>query len=246
MLVDGSRGTRRRKSAEMWVKVISSDENDSVLTLYRSLQNPALVQALSHPLRAKMLYELQENEASPKELAAHFGVPLSNVAYHIQILRKLKLIRLVRKTPRRGAIEHHYKADYGAHIDDEAWSQTPRLIRERMTANLLEDIGSSVTKAAASGGFDRSNSHLTRSRLVLDGQAWDVLAERLEELWKFATQLHEESEKRLKRANHEDERRAGLVMMLFESMPAVPGADEAAGASPEGHEPQPLPERTAG
>jgi DNA-binding transcriptional ArsR family regulator len=204
----------------------------SALTLYRSLHNPALIQALSHPLRAKMLYELQEKEASPKELALHFNVPLSTVAYHIQILRKLKLIRLVRKTPRRGAIEHHYKADHAAHIDDEAWSQTPQLIRERMTAALLEDIGTSVTDAASMGGFERSNSHLTRSRLVLDEQAWDALAERLEETWKYAAELHEQSEKRLRKANHEGERRAGLVMMLFESMPAVESADEAASAGP--------------
>jgi DNA-binding transcriptional ArsR family regulator len=215
------------------------------LTLYRSLQNPALVQALAHPLRAKMLYALQEKEASPKELATHFSVPLSTVAYHIQILRKLKLIRLVRKTPRRGAIEHHYKADHAAHIDDEAWSQTPRLIRERMTAALLEDIGTSVTGAAASGGFERSNSHLTRSRLVLDEQAWDVLAERLEKLWEFAAELHEESKERLRQADHAGERRAGLVMMLFESMPAVPDPDEAASGAPTSVEPRELSESSS-
>src|SRR4051795_12000124 len=122
----------------MWVRVMPSDGNETVLTLYRSLQNPALVQALSHPLRAKMLYELQDHEASPKELAAHFGVPLSNVAYHIQVLRKLKMIRLVRKTPRRGAIEHRYKAEHGWNIDDVAWNSTPDLIKERTLAAALD------------------------------------------------------------------------------------------------------------
>lgn len=174
-----------------------------------------------------MLYELQEREASPKDLALHFAVPLSNVAYHIQVLRKLKLIRLVKKTPRRGAIEHRYKADHAWHVDDEAWAQTPTIIRERTTAALLEDIGSSVTQAAATAGFERSNSHLTRSRLVLDKEAWDLLAARLEDTWNYAAELHDASKERLKESNHVDERDAGLVMMLFESMPQVQPADVA-------------------
>jgi DNA-binding transcriptional ArsR family regulator len=185
------------------------------------------VQALAHPLRAKILYILQDDEASPKELAERFGIPLSNVAYHIQVLRKLKLIRLVRKTPRRGAIEHHYRADHAAHIDHEAWSQTPRLFKDRMVAALLEEVGGFVTQAAAGGGFDHHNAHLTRSRLVLDEEAWDVLAAKLDEVLDLIDELQKGSAKRLKRSNHTGERRAGLVMMLFESMPGVPNADEA-------------------
>ena len=192
------------------------------MTPYKTLHNPALVKALSHPLRAKIFYELQEHEASPKDLATHFGVPLSNVAYHIQVLRKLKLIRLVRKTPRRGAIEHRYKADRGALIDDDAWSQTPGLIKQRMTAANLGEVGRYVTHAAASGGFERTNSHLTRARLVLDSKGWDTLAEKLKELWELAAEIQEQSAGRLRESNHADERRSGLVMMLFESMDAAP------------------------
>jgi DNA-binding transcriptional ArsR family regulator len=195
--------------------------------LYKTLENPTLIQALAHPLRAKMLYVLQEQQASPKELAGHFGVPLSNVAYHVQVLRKLKLIRLVKKTPRRGAVEHHYRADHAANIDDAAWAQTPGLIKERMVGALLEDIGGYATKAAATGGFDRRNAHLTRSRLVLDEQGWDTLAAKMEELLDGVEELQKESAARLKRSNHEGERRSGLVMMLFESIPGVPDADAA-------------------
>jgi DNA-binding transcriptional ArsR family regulator len=199
---------------------------------YKRLENPALVQALSHPLRAKMLYVLQEREASPTELAEHFGAPLSNVAYHIQVLRKLKVITLVRKTPRRGAVEHHYKADHVVTIDDQAWRRTPGLIKERMIASLLEDVGEYATGAAATGGFDRDNAHLSRHRLTLDADAWDTLAAKLKEVHELVYDLQKESGKRLKKSNHEDERRTGLVMMLFESMPAVPDADEARRAGP--------------
>jgi DNA-binding transcriptional ArsR family regulator len=208
------------------------------LTLYKPLKDPGLVRALSHPLRAKMLYVLQDHEASPKELASHFGVPLSNVAYHIQVLRKLKMIRLVRKTPRRGAIEHRYKADHGWSIDDVAWDSTPGLIKERTLAAALDELGEYIVQAAATGGFDQKNSRLTRTRLVLDEEGWDTLAEKLKELLEFTDELQAQSGSRLKQANHEGERRAGLVMMLFEAAPTVPAparARDPQGQRTEGH-----------
>lgn len=197
------------------------------MTLYKTLQNPALVTALAHPLRAKMLYALQERPCSPKELAAHFGVPISNVAYHIKVLRKLKLIRLAKTTPRRGAVEHHYVVDPSIRIDADAWGQTPDVIKERAVAGWLADIGGYVTEAAKLGGFNSATAHLTRQRLLLDEEGWDVLAAKLLEVVDLVEGLRETCAERLKQADHEGERAVGLVMMMFDSAPAVPEADAA-------------------
>lgn len=203
------------------------------MTLFQTLQNPTLVQALAHPLRAKILAVLQERQASPKQLSEELGTPLANVAYHIQVLRKLKLIRLVKKTPRRGAVEHHYKADHGFRVDDSAWGKTPALFKETLVAGALEEIGNYATGAAATGGFDHADAHLTRTRLVLDAQGWDELAKMLMEVHDTTERLQKESAKRLRASNHEGERRTGLVMMLFEATPEVPNADEAAEPPPK-------------
>jgi DNA-binding transcriptional ArsR family regulator len=211
----------------------SPKHSPSGSTLYRKLENPALVQALSHPMRGKILSVLEGQEASPKELAEHLNSPLPNVAYHVQVLRKLKLIRLVRKAPRRGAVEHYYKADYAVQIDDEAWSKTPGLIKERTVAGLLEEIGSDATDAATIGGFDHADAHLSRSRLVLDEDGWKALAAKLKDVLDWGYELEKECAARLKRSNHENERRTGLVMMLFESMPRVPEADAAGTPAPQ-------------
>jgi DNA-binding transcriptional ArsR family regulator len=197
------------------------------VTLYQELHNPALVQAIAHPLRARMLSILQDRDASPKELAAEFDIPLANVAYHIQVLRKLKLIKLVKKTPRRGAVEHHYRADYGAHINNEAWSATPDVIKRSMVGTMLGEVGNDVTDAAAIGGFDREDAVLTRTKHVLDEAGWQELSGMMSRVLERAEELQKESEKRLRANGHEGERRAGLVMMLFEGMPSVPGADAA-------------------
>jgi DNA-binding transcriptional ArsR family regulator len=197
------------------------------VTLYQELHNPALVQAVAHPLRARMLSILQDREASPKELAAEFGIPLANVAYHIQVLRKLKLIKLMKKTPRRGAVEHHYRADFGAHIDNEAWSATPDVVKRSMVGGVLGEIGHDATDAASIGGFDHADAVLTRSKYVLDEEAWGELSGMLTNVLDRADELQKAADKRLRSNGHEGERRAGLVMMLFESMPSVPGADAA-------------------
>jgi hypothetical protein len=43
-------------------------------------------------------------------LATELGVPLGNVAYHVRRLDELDLIKLVKVTRARGALEHHYTA----------------------------------------------------------------------------------------------------------------------------------------
>ena len=72
--------------------------------------------ALSHPTRMRILDYLQVHDrASPVEMSAAFGMPLGSVAYHARRLESLGDPRVVKRTQRRGAIEHHYAA---ADVDD--------------------------------------------------------------------------------------------------------------------------------
>lgn len=67
------------------------------------------VKALSHPMRVKILDHLRTvPEASPNELADAFDASLGVTSYHVRRLRALGFLQLVRRTPRRGALEHHY------------------------------------------------------------------------------------------------------------------------------------------
>ena len=78
--------------------------------MVRGITDQSIITALGHPLRARILARLDDGEASPKEIAAEFGEKLGNVSYHVRILARLGLIELVRETPRRGAVEHHYRS----------------------------------------------------------------------------------------------------------------------------------------
>ena len=199
------------------------------MTHFQELQNPSLIRALAHPLRVRMMSILHEREASPKELAAEFGIPLANIAYHIQVLRKLKLIKLVKKTPRRGAVEHHYRAERMAMIDNDSWESTPTLIKQSLVGATLDSISQDVKEAAQSGGFEQADIHMTSSRWLFDQTAWDELDKMLREVVTRGEELAKESEKRLKAGDHEGQRHAALAIMLFDSRPSIPGADAAKG-----------------
>src|SRR4029079_9709992 len=70
----------------------------------------ALLKAISHPLRHRLLGLLDDRTASANELARELGLPLGRVSYHIRLLADLGVIELVRTEPRRGALEHFYRA----------------------------------------------------------------------------------------------------------------------------------------
>src|SRR3954453_20755263 len=146
---------------------------------FTDINDPRVVKALAHPLRVEILGILEQRRASPSELAIELGAPLGNVSYHVKTLLGLRLIRLVKKTPRRGAVEHTYEADTRSQISDDAWGKVPGLVKQALVSAKLEQVGPRVAQVAAEGGFDRADAHLTRTPLTLDEQGWRDAAELL-------------------------------------------------------------------
>lgn len=72
--------------------------------------DPRLAKALSNDVRAQALDLLAEGTWSPTAIAAELGLDVRGVAYHVRVLKKLGCIELVETRPRRGAVEHVYRA----------------------------------------------------------------------------------------------------------------------------------------
>ncbi len=78
-----------------------------------------LLAALSHPLRRRILRRMRGEEMiSPRRMATEFGLPVSNVAYHVRVLVGCGAVTLVREKPVRGAIKHYYRSSV-----KPAWAQ---------------------------------------------------------------------------------------------------------------------------
>lgn len=66
--------------------------------------------ALAHPVRVEILRSLLEREpGTPSGFAASLEIPLGVASHHVRRLRDLRLIRITRRTHRRGAVQHHYR-----------------------------------------------------------------------------------------------------------------------------------------
>ena len=140
----------------------------------------ALLKAISHPLRHRLLGLLDERVASPNELARELGLPLGRVSYHIRLLADLGAIELVRTEPRRGALEHFYRAVTRAWFTGDDWARLPRSARRGILGQSLQRIFSDVTSAVDAGGFDGPASVVTSKTLELDEQGLAEVSEVLE------------------------------------------------------------------
>src|SRR3954453_6889134 len=179
------------------------------------ISDPRIIKALTHPLRIQILAALDERTASPSELADELGAPLGNVSYHVRQLAGLGLIKLVKRTPRRGAIEHHYKAVGRPQITDDAWAGTPAPVKNAGVGAALGGLGRGVTAAAAAGGFSRADSHLTRTQVQLDERGWKELDKELNADLKRVQKIADDSGKRLSKAGKDATQDATVVMMIF-------------------------------
>jgi DNA-binding transcriptional ArsR family regulator len=174
-----------------------------------------IMKALSHPLRVRMLTLLNQKVSSPSEIAEELDEPLGNVSYHMRFLADLKMVKLVRTEPRRGAVEHYYEALEPPLMSDDDWAQLPVALRRSLSDSTLGNIASDLRGAAAEGGFDRPNVHISRTALTLDQEGWDELSGALADVLERAREIQEQSNKRRKRADTGAIATA-LVLMQFE------------------------------
>ena len=201
---------------------------------YSDINDPRLIKALAHPLRVRILSILETRDmASPNEMAEELGVSLGVMSYHVRRLHALGFLELVKRTPRRGAIEHHYRAKARPHVTDEGWAETPSIVKRAMVGASLQQITGFINAAAAQGGFDRGDAHLSRTVVALDEHGWKELAGELARLMERVDELQEESLDRIKASGEDAEaalRRSAAVLMLFDAE-GVPEHDPARDAN---------------
>jgi DNA-binding transcriptional ArsR family regulator len=143
----------------------------------------AIAKVLSHPTRPRILEILtRRGEASPNELAGELGQTVGAVSYHIRLLRDRGWVELVRTEPRRGAVEHFYRATQRPKLEDAQWERLPVAVRRRLAGHTLGEVLRAATRAADVGGFDAAESHIARVSLELDAEGRSELSSALARL----------------------------------------------------------------
>jgi DNA-binding transcriptional ArsR family regulator len=162
-----------------------------------------IAKALAHPLRQRILLELERGTASPNEVSQALNEPLNLVAYHMRILREAKCVELVSRRQVRGAIEHFYRPTSRTLLDDVAFAKLPLALRRRLVGQTLEQIWGDAKSAAEANGFDDSEVHVSRTLLDLDDEGYAEMVKLLAETLDKALGIHTASASRQKPGGEE-------------------------------------------
>ena len=186
-----------------------------------------LFKALSHPLRFQALIILSERVASPNELAKELGEGLSQISYHVKVLLESDCLELVKTVPRRGAVEHFYRATSRAFLSDEEWARLPKSVRVGFSSSLLQTLMDEAVTALKAGTFDaHDDHHLSRTRVNVDEQGWRDIAAVLADSLKRIMDIQAESVDRIA-ATGDETVPATVAMMSFESSASRPKVEQA-------------------
>lgn len=133
---------------------------------------------ISHALRCNILSILSVRTASPIEMALDLGVPVSDLSYHVRVLRDAGFIEVVGERPVRGSTEHFYRATETNYVNGEEWAQlTPQERIEYVEGTIrfaFADAGAALD--SGSMGLHTDNC-VARVPLSVDEPGWQRLVE---------------------------------------------------------------------
>jgi hypothetical protein len=181
---------------------------------------PSVTAIVAHPLRARCWLVLSERVASPNELKNMFGAAIGDVSYHVGVLEKLGHVELVDTKPRRGAIEHYYRAvKRPVAGDTDTASMTPEQraeVAERTVQLAFADVAVAFDRQTFG---HRPQTSVLRMPSTLDEQGFAELADAYADLLERSTQIAAASTNRLDADPEATAIPVSAVAMFFE-MPA--------------------------
>jgi DNA-binding transcriptional ArsR family regulator len=134
-----------------------------------------IAKALAHPLRARILQRLGERVASPGDLAVELSAPLGVVSYHVRMLRDYDCVELVRTEPRRGALQHFYRATARPNLEEEQWRTLPAGLRKELSGETVQELVDDLAAAADAGQLEDPELVINRTPLELDERGFKKL-----------------------------------------------------------------------
>jgi DNA-binding transcriptional ArsR family regulator len=189
------------------------------------LVDPGLVCGLSHVLRQHILLATLQQEISPNELSKALDTGLSQVSYHVKVLRENGLIEQTRTAPRRGAVEHYYRASAKTLLPASAWRRLKKGLGAVVGAGLASDLFNDLTDALKAGKLQGAHGHITRTPLVLDAEG----QRKVQAIAKRATEEVEDEQHaaatRMEKANGSGGKAVGYIFALLAFKAAWKPAD---------------------
>lgn len=152
-----------------------------------------VAQAMLHPLRRRAYIEAVREPVSAKELSARLGVPLQRMSYHVRLLADADLLKVVRRTQRRGAMETHYRAVATLEFSDEAMNAASDETRAWFALAELRSLTEDLEHAVAEEDVGTDHDYLmSRAHFVVDDAGREKLHGVLKDFYRRLAALEEE------------------------------------------------------
>lgn len=170
--------------------------------------NGSLAKALAHPLRVRILVELNQRVMSVTGFVRMFPDHSHSKVYgHFRTLEECGCIELIEtKTggKRRGGVEHFYRATQRTLFDQSSWPTLPASAKLQMTGAAFTTFGERVIDAMNADTIDRRpDRHFTWSPGHFDERAWLETIMDLEEVFERLPKRMAEAAARLAESGEE-------------------------------------------
>lgn len=128
------------------------------------------VKVISHPLRLQVCEYLISGPRTVKEIAEYVGEPPNKLYYHINLLEKHGLIRIVKTRVVSGIIEKSYHVTaYSIRADESLLSPSGALVREgfpMMMSGMFERTAGDIKRSIDAGLIDLGNTDKEKHTLI--------------------------------------------------------------------------------
>lgn len=198
------------------------------------LVDPRLIKALDHVLRQHILLATVAGEVSPNELSQALGEGLSQVSYHVKVLRDDcdGIIEEIRTEPRRGAVEHYYRATEKSLLPAKTWRRLKKGLQAVIGAGQASDLFNDLAEALKAGKLQGAHDHLVRTPLVLDTKGQQNVKAIAERATREVEDEQRAAAKRLKKTGREGATGYTFALFAFEPAWAPPDFHAAARRRP--------------
>ena len=164
----------------------------------KALLNYRHMHALAKEQRVRIFAIFCERIASPNEIAIELNEGLSQVSYHVKVLRECRLIVLDHEVPRRGAVEHFYRAASPTLIPPDSWRRLPPAMRKGVSGSIMQQFLDDAAAAMEADVFDEPPGELSWTPLILDDPGVEEFGQLARDFLASVSKLQTGVNKRLK------------------------------------------------
>jgi DNA-binding transcriptional ArsR family regulator len=172
-----------------------------------------LLLALGDPARQRVLTLLNERVATAAQISGELDIPQEEVVSHLDVLLENDAIEATDGDPDDDTV---YRATIRPFLDDAHWAELPVDVRRALFAQNIRQIVEHLAPALADDGFDDPKTHVSLTRIDLDHQGWDEVADLLAGVLEEVMDIHADSVDRVTRGESESTIPAELVVLHFQ------------------------------